>query len=96
MARIDDYVLDVLMRDLVGHDHSVAAFLVYLQLSRHAAVAAEGAVRLSHAALAEATGLSKRAVQNAVDHLVRRQLIEKTLAQPTAMPTYTVRTPWRR
>ena len=30
---IDDYVLDVLMRDIVGHDQQPAAFLVYLYLS---------------------------------------------------------------
>ena len=29
---IDDYVLDVLMPDLAGHDHSPAAVLVYLAL----------------------------------------------------------------
>ena len=33
---IDDYVLDVLMRDLVGHDHQPAAFLAYLYLYRQA------------------------------------------------------------
>jgi hypothetical protein len=27
---IDDYVLDVLMRDLIGHDQQPAAYLVYL------------------------------------------------------------------
>jgi hypothetical protein len=27
---IDDYVLDVLMRDLTGHDQQPAAYLVYL------------------------------------------------------------------
>ena len=27
-VRIDDYVLDVLMRDLIGHDHKPAAYLV--------------------------------------------------------------------
>jgi hypothetical protein len=29
---IDDYVLDVLMRDLIGHDQKPAAFMVYLHL----------------------------------------------------------------
>jgi hypothetical protein len=33
---IDDYVLDVLMRDIVGHDQQPAAFLVYLYLSGRA------------------------------------------------------------
>jgi hypothetical protein len=30
MIAIDDYVIDVLMRDLVGHDRRVVSFLVYL------------------------------------------------------------------
>ena len=29
---IDDYVLDVLMHDLIGHDRKPAAYLVYLHL----------------------------------------------------------------
>src|SRR5262249_4281949 len=32
--RLDDYVCDVLMRDLVGHDQQPSAFLVYLCLTR--------------------------------------------------------------
>ena len=43
---VDAYVLDALMRDLVGHDHRASAFLVYLVL---AAASQEGAPRLSHA-----------------------------------------------
>ncbi len=31
---VDDYVFDVLMRDLVGHDQQPGAFLVYLHLYR--------------------------------------------------------------
>jgi hypothetical protein len=30
MISLDDYVIDVLMRDLVGHDRRVVSFLVYL------------------------------------------------------------------
>lgn len=30
---IDDYVIDVMMRDLVGHDKRPSAFLVYLYLA---------------------------------------------------------------
>ena len=29
---VDDYVLDILMRDIVGHDRQPAAYLVYLHL----------------------------------------------------------------
>ena len=32
MIVLDDYVMDVLMRDLVGHDRAPSAFLVYLHL----------------------------------------------------------------
>ena len=34
---IDDYILDVLMRDLIGHDQQPAAYLVYLYLYGQAA-----------------------------------------------------------
>ena len=33
MVKLDDYVLDSLMRDLVGHDRRPACFLVYLWLA---------------------------------------------------------------
>lgn len=35
--RVDDYMLDVLMRDIVGHDQKPAAYLVYLYLYGQAA-----------------------------------------------------------
>ena len=47
---IDAYVVDALMRHLVGHDHRASAFLVYLVV---AAASGEGALLLSHAQLAE-------------------------------------------
>ncbi|WP_116091704.1 Rrf2 family transcriptional regulator [Sphingomonas crusticola] len=69
--QIDRYVLATLMRDLVGHDHRPSAFLVYLALLD---VAASGRA-LSHAQMAEQTGLSKRAVQDAIGHLAKRELV---------------------
>ena len=90
---LDAYVLDALMRDLVGHDHRASAFLVYLVL---AAASAEGAPRLSHAQLAERTGLSKRSVQDAVRHLVDRNLLRATRRGATEVPRYEPLTPWRR
>ena len=90
---IDAYVLDALMRDLVGHDHRVSAFLVYLVL---AAASREGAPRLSHAQLAERTGLSKRSVQDAVLHLVDRNLLRVTRRGATDVLRYEPLTPWRR
>ena len=89
---MDAYVVDALMRDLVGHDHRASAFLVYLVL----ATSAEGATRLSHAQLAERTGLSKRSVQDAVLHLVDRRLLRVTRRGATDIPQYKPLTPWRR
>ncbi len=90
---VDAYVLDALMRDLVGHDHRASAFLVYLVL---ATASKEGAPRLSHAQLAERTGLSKRSVQDAVLHLVDRNLLRVTRRGATEVPRYETLTPWRR
>lgn len=91
--RVDRYVLDTLMRDLVGHDRRPSAFLVYLAL---AAAFETGRGRLSHASLAEATGLSKRAVQDAVGHLRRRGLLAATETAKTEALTYEPQHPWRR
>jgi DNA-binding transcriptional regulator YhcF (GntR family) len=46
--------------------------------------------------LAEATGLSKSAVQTAVDLLRRRELINTTSAHATAVSKHRVRRHWRR
>ena len=90
---VDAYVVDALMRDLVGHDHRASAFLVYLVLT---AAAEDGAVRLSHAQLAERTGLSKRGAQEAVIHLGDRKLLRVTRQGATDVPRYEPLTPWRR
>jgi hypothetical protein len=90
---VDAYVLDALMRDLVGHDHRASAFLVYLGL---AAASSEGAPRLSHAQLAERTGLSKRGVQDAILHLVDRNLLRVMRHGATEISCYKILTPWRR
>ena len=90
---VDAYVVDALMRDLVGHDHRASAFLVYLVLT---AAAGDGAVRLSHAQLAERTGLSKRGVQEAVLHLADRNLLRVMRQGATDVPRYEPLTPWRR
>ena len=90
---MDAYVLDALMRDLVGHDHRASAFLVYLVL---AAASGDSALRLSHAQLAERTGLSKRSVQDAILHLVERNLLRVTRRGSTDIPRYEPLTPWRR
>lgn len=92
---LDPYVVDVLLPDLVGHDRHPSAFLVYLTLWRHTA-GGRAPAALSLRALAEATGLSKRAVQDAVDALVRRRLVTLERETPTSVPSYHVLRPWAR
>lgn len=93
--RIDRYVADVLLRDLVSHDRSPAAFLVYLYLTAQCGESRSGNVALSLADIADRTGLSKRAVQIALAHLRRRKLLKSTQAHPTATPLHTITRPWR-
>ena len=93
---IDDYVLDVLMCDIVGHDRQPAAYLVYLYLYGRAARARWKPVPASLRSLAEATGLSKSAVQTALELLRRRELIESESDHATAIPTHRILRRWRR
>jgi len=93
---IDDYVLDVLMRDIIGHDRQPAAYLVYLHLYGRAARAKWKPVAASLRALAEETGLSKSAVQTGLELLRRRELIESESDHATAVPTHRVLRHWRR
>jgi hypothetical protein len=93
---IDPYVVDVLMRDLVGHDRAPSAFLVYLWLWRESRGAQRERVGASLQTIATRTGLSKSAVQHAVRHLARRRLIGATRGGPTEAPVYEVLTPWQR
>jgi DNA-binding transcriptional ArsR family regulator len=91
----DAYVVDVLLPDLVGHDRRPSAFLVYLHLWRQAGSSRRGA-EASLRAIAEGTGLSKRAVQTGLAALERRRLVAIERRGPTAVPVYTVLRPWRR
>ena len=92
---IDDYILDVLMRDLIGHDQQPAAYLVYLYLYGQAARQKWKPVAASLRALAEATGLSKSAVQTSLELLRRRELISTVSDHPTAVPEHRVLRHWR-
>lgn len=94
MLSLDDYVVDVLMRDLVGHDRRPASFLVYLWLSAEQE-RRQAAVQTSYQQLAESVGLSKSSAQAAVNWLVRRNLLTASKESATAVPRYTVRTPWK-
>ena len=93
---IDDYVLDVLMRDLIGYDQKPAAYLVYLYLYSQAARNKWDSISASVRMIGDATGLSKSAVHAALTHLRRRQLIATTADHVTATPRHRVLRHWRR
>ena len=94
MLNLDDYVVDVLMRDLVGHDRKPASFLVFLWFTAEQA-RRQGAVQVSYQELAESVGLSKSSAQAAVRWLIRRKLLASSKDNATAIPRYAVRSPWR-
>lgn len=94
-APLDDYVVETLMPDLVAHDHSPSAFIVYVKLW-HDAGGAERRVQASLSTLAVETGLSKSSVQAALRRLRKRGYLSTKRASATAVPTYTVLAPWRR
>ena len=94
--RLDAYVVDVLLPDLVGHDRHPSAFLVYLHLWRRSAGSRRRAEPASLRSIADATGLSKRSVQAALATLARRRLVALTRVSPTAVPVIAVLRPWER
>jgi hypothetical protein len=94
MIPLDPYIVDVLMRDLAGHDRRPASFLVYLWLFAEQARKA-APVQVSYQEIAESVGISKSSAQAAVRWLARRKLISASKENATATPSYTVKTPWR-
>ena len=94
--RLDDYVVDTLMADLVGHDRQPSAFILYTRLWRLTDGGKKKSQPLSLRDLSDQTGLSKRSIQDAVDRLERRQLVTVERAMPTAVPVYRVLRPWKR
>lgn len=93
---VDAYVVDTLMADLIGHDRLPSAFCVYLLLWRHTHGIGAPNVQLSLHDLATGTGLSKRAVQEALRWLSKRRLLSLSRESITAIPVYTVKRPWAR
>ena len=93
---IDDYVLDVLLPDLAGHDHSPAAFLIYVVLWTKLYRSEQRSVAISLQQLGEFAGLSKSAVQGAIRLLKRRGLIRITKTSATAVPQYELIRHWIR
>jgi hypothetical protein len=91
----DEYVTDVLMRDLVGHDRRPVSFLVYLWIAAEEQRRGD-AVQISYQELAESIGVSKSSAQASVGWLLRRKLLAVTRASVTATPCYVAQTPWSR
>jgi hypothetical protein len=94
MPVLDDYLTDVLMRDLVGHDRRPVSFLVYLWLAAEER-RRNSEVQISYQELAESIGVSKSSVQTAVRWLIRRKLLAAGKENATATPRYTVLSPWK-
>jgi hypothetical protein len=94
MATIDPYLTDVLMRDLVGHDHRPVSFLVYLWLAVEQQKR-KAPVQISYQELSESIGVSKSSAQAAVAWLARRKLLGVTKQNATATPMYYVLKTWK-
>ena len=97
MARkvpLDDYLVETLLPDLVGHDRAPSAFLVFLKLW-HMAGGPGRSVKASLSTLAVETGLSKSSIQTALRHLRRRNYLGSRPGAPTAIPVHIIRAPWR-
>src|SRR5258708_40202258 len=94
---LDPFIVDPLMPDLVGHDRQPSAFLVYLFLWRrtYGGEDATATTQVSLLDIATGTGLSKRAVQEALRTLARRRLLTIEREGITAVPGYTVLRPSR-
>jgi hypothetical protein len=96
VIKVDAYVVEVLLRDLTGHERCPSAFLVYLYLWGRSTGGNVRRVQLSLRELAEGTGLSKSAVQSAIQLLKRRRLLRAERRHTTAVPSYTLHRPWAR
>jgi hypothetical protein len=83
------------MRDLIGHDQQPAAYLVYLYLYGQATRKKWKPVAASLRTVADATGLSKSAIQIALGTLRRRELIVTQSDHATAVPRHRVLRHWR-
>ena len=95
VLQIDEYILDTLMRQLVGHDRQPSAFLVYLLLWRLSHGKGRPRVQIALTDIAEVIGISKRSVQEGISWLSKQKLISIQRESITSIPWYTVLRPWR-
>jgi DNA-binding MarR family transcriptional regulator len=93
-APLDDYVVETLMPDLIGHDRSPSSFIVFVKLWLDSGGPGRR-FQVSLSTLAVETGLSKSSVQAAIRHLRRRGYVASRRTSQTAVPTHTVLAPWR-
>jgi hypothetical protein len=93
---IDEYVIDVLLPDLTGHDKAPTAFLVYMILWTALYREEQKRVALSLKDLSDRTGLCKSGVQAAVRVLKRRGLVRVFKSHLTAVPEYELVRHWVR
>jgi DNA-binding MarR family transcriptional regulator len=91
---VDSYVIDVLLPDLVGHDRTMGAFVVYMYLFCRSERRRSAPVAISLQELATQTGLSKSTVQSALRHLKRRGLVDPAVVSTTLRPQRRILTPW--
>jgi hypothetical protein len=94
MPVFDDYIIETLMRDLVGHDRKPVSFLVYLWLASEQAKPASD-LRVSYQQVADSVGISKSSAQASIRWLLRRKLLTVKKEHVTATPIYSVCSPWR-
>lgn len=94
MPLLDDYIIDTLMRDLVGHDRKPVSFLVYVWLASEQAKSGSE-LRVSYQQVADSVGISKSSAQASIRWLLKRKLLTVKKETVTAKPVYTVRSPWR-
>jgi hypothetical protein len=92
---IDSYIIDPLMRDLVGHEQKPSAFIVFLYLWARTNGSRSRSLTASLQEIADDTGLSKTAVQGGLKLLKRRRLIRAERESATSKPTLFVLAPWR-
>src|ERR1700722_18658713 len=92
--QIDTYIIDTLMRDVIGHDRQPSAFIIYLYLWSRTLGLDEKSAHVSLQTLSDNTGLSKSAVQGAMGVLLRRRLIRVSRTSKTSTPEYFVHRPW--
>jgi hypothetical protein len=95
-TRLDSYLMDSLLPELVGRDRQPSAFLVYLYLWHRASAVRARSVTVSLQRMAVDTGLSKGSVQRGLRSLLRRRLLRVEKSSPTSIPVYTVLRPWLR